>query len=476
MFREIAFYCLLYLLGLSVTVSFRKERCDLLLISLMAFPMGLALWIFGVVYSLILPIRANLFSISIIIVLLIITGYKYFKIKGETRLKLKEIIQLIMGFLVFGIAAAVITEHNAVNTSPDSFLYILHGNYIGEYGEFSKVLPGIKNTMIAVPAVLSASVFLKNDYLGNIFPVLSLTFLGLFGYFLWKSMEPYNIKTIFKTGLTILGVLMLGTTYNYVYHSFYVGTVLFASVYFLIAFLAMCMYQNEKKMCWILISSVSLSVFLLTRRETLLFSSVVLMLYFLQIERKEEGILYLLPFSMLAYPWYIFVIHFQRGDLLLSVGQIIIIPSIFMASITIKETYFKIIQKYLLKSGLLFISAVTIIGVLLKPGNAWNILRMYGLLIFKTGKWGFVFPAMLVFFIICLISKNKIEGYIENGVCYYALFLFFTYLFFYKAFQEAYIKNPDWFFSANRLLLGGFPLLIMSAVLNLAQLNKNSER
>jgi len=439
----------------------------------MALPMGVALWVFGVTFSLILPFKSSLLSILVSIIVLVCVYYKLFGNKESNSFGKKRVTKLAIWFIIYGAVSVLITSHNAVNTSPDSFAYLVYGNYIAEFGELNKSLPFIER--ISVPAVLSAAGILKVDYLAGIFPLISLCFLAIFGWFIWKVMNYLGKKQLESIIMSILAVLLLGTSYNYVYHSFYIGTNLFASIYFSIAFLSMFMYFYEKKQHWITISFASLAVFSLTRPEAVAFSFIILSLYLWQIKTKREWLSYIIPFVLLTYPWHMYIISYQGLLARSSIEKIFSFFVIFVTTIIIiyKWNYFQKIKKYIAQVVLSFLLGGTIIFAWINQQIAANNIRVFAQLILKTGRWGImpaVFILLIVFFLFfCRTTRVRILIY---GILDYILLLFVTFI----RFGHFYTIVPDWFCSSNRLLLHFLPVVVAYIIISLSQVVKPNYR
>ena len=146
----------------------------------------------------------------------------------------KQIYYIQLSLALVAVSILVITELNLVKFHYDSYLYLLTGRYIAN-NDIGNIISLYAQKRFGSAAIIHSSAeSFDRLYLRSITPLLSLTTLSLFPYFLYHGFKEKI--TAHKARLIIglvssLGVVLLVTNHSYLFHSFYInGHMIFASL------------------------------------------------------------------------------------------------------------------------------------------------------------------------------------------------------------------------------------------------------
>ena len=341
---ELIFLQSVYLIGfvfLSL-ISYQEKKYKIILLSPF---IGLGIYTIFVFLIFVTDIKMNLGSLHIII----FSGYCFFYIflinQKKYLFSINYFEQLKILFIGFALVFSVyyISKYLEVYTflETDSATNIGLANYFSNNGEVIPLL--FQFRQIFIPSLLMLGKLFSGEITFIVYPFFSIWFGICFGYFIYltskKNITSQNIL------LSVISLFILITNKQYLMHSFYVGEHLFVAIFLFLCVYFLNEYQEKSANNSLIISAIFLSLFAISRRESIIFIIIPVICYLLinhNKNNKSEFIflkiislilipIYSIGFIMVLDNWYLDIINYtSKGkDVIFYLISIIIIIMTF---------------------------------------------------------------------------------------------------------------------------------------------------
>ena len=423
----------------------------------MAFLAGVALWGIISTFYLIVSIPLTLINILLFFALLLsLTIWNRRKeiFKSDRSYK-KELLWFGLFFSVFILLHIAVSNYNLTFVSFDSWRYIGIGQAIGKSGYFPP--PGFQawdyflSARMAILAVLYAISYLYHIELPyTLMPLTAIYFLLTFLALFFIATESTRLAPRLRLLLGICGVLLMATLPAYWFHAYFVNQNLLTSVYFTCSLMSLFIYRHQRRLLWLIIAAVSLSVTTLMRNEMSFFASIpLLMLLSMEGLEKKEYKIFLLIFISISFPWRVFNVYLLGLDHLVHDWGVLQIGVYVIYLLSYFMIHFKITRDHLAP----LTPAITI-GILTT--------LIFGLMSFSTIKpTEGMFASINSVFLIMFKSSGKYEDW--RLIWFVILFFLVINALFIKEKQIHFWKDVLVIFILLRLILYSIGLFSIEA-------------
>ena len=269
------FILLLFMMGLTCLGLFRSSL-DITTIGLLSFPTGAALW---VIYSTIILISGIPFtSVTMLAssILWLFTASFIIYLKKEFN-KSDFAVLAVIACVFVAILGSYLYSSKVIITS-DSWTYISMGKVLTGNAGFPT--PPTRLWMsdygFFVGLIFAGASFLEFDYVHTYMPIISLWFILIFGWLLFNAQRKY-LAPMWAGLFSVLAILIYASTYFIIFQSFYIHANLTASVYFTLAVISLWFYITDRKVVWLVLETLFVISFALSRTEGPLFALLILL-------------------------------------------------------------------------------------------------------------------------------------------------------------------------------------------------------
>lgn len=269
------FVLLLFMMGLTSLGLFRGSL-DIISIGLLSFPTGAALW---VIYSTIILVLGIPFTSTTMLtssILWLVGASVVIYLRKEFNKSDLAVLTVIT--CVFVIILGSYLYSSIVVMTNDSWAYLSMGRILPRNAGFPipRIRLWVSDYGYFVGLIFAGASFFKFDYVYTYMPIISIWFALSFGWLLYKAQRKY-LAPLWAGLFSVLAVLIYASTYFIIFQSFYVHANLTASVYFTLAVVSLWFYITDKKVVWLVLETLFLVSFALSRTEGPLFALLILL-------------------------------------------------------------------------------------------------------------------------------------------------------------------------------------------------------
>lgn len=462
-YMMILFLIEIYLLGWAIAAFFR-ERLPAFFLAFLSVLLGLMGYFMTVVVltlcqaSLSALFLAVLLGGEIVLLVLIkwlISGKVFFKIK------IKSLWYLAGGFF-FVIGSWVFSQSSLVFATIDSLYLVTMGRTILETGFIEWYFASPLKWGVFVPVLQTIGMLFKHDYTGFIQPIISITFLIIFAFVIYRSSNKNTSHKYIPYVLTFLGVGLLLSSNMYWAAQFYIHTNLDTAISLFITIIAIYFAIQDQEDSWLGIAGIFIIMLGLIRIENVILASLIIILTIATGKVAHKKLLWtFLPYLCFQIVFNLVIIQIDPVVFAdrLSISQLrLVTVGLVALVIFLLISDHKLIQKKLLSK----LNLVVVIGIgclllgvfLLKPEkiflNTWdNLYAMFG-----TGQWFATFwGVVLLLFLVKAKKKNVMFKFLSI-----LIYAFFSMIIILGYFKGSY--HNAWYDSANRMYLHILPILV----------------
>ncbi len=447
-----------------------RNSLDIITIILLSFPTGAALW---VVYSTIILVLGIPFTATTMlassILWLVGAGIIIYQKKEFNKYDLSVLAVIVCVFVA--VLGSFLHSSNLIMTN-DSWSYI----------SMSRILPrnaGFPVTPIRlwffdygffVGLIFTGASFLEFDYVYTYMPIISIWFMLCFGWLLFTAQRNY-LSTLWAGLLSGLAVLIYASSFYIIFHSFYIHANLTASVYFTLAVISLWFYATEKKIIWLILETLFVISFALSRTEGPLFALFILLA---TISSKEisykQAVGCITTFTFFIVLWHFKILSaagFVYGDAVITPSKlwfiILAVTGFWVSALLSKYSWIAriksnlpLIMHYMLALLALFFTFTT--DPMIAQAHFQGILSAMFSTGFWEGSWVLVF--VLAGYSLFLKPFNTESLYV-NIIIHYLLS-------YYIVLYKLGLCPLTMFSAVNRMLLHIFPTIIFYLFLKYA--------
>jgi len=366
MMGQFAYLFGLHVIGTMFGLLFRK-RLPMPFLCITGFFWGAMLWV--VVALLLMTLSLPYTLASMLIVLgLVAAALVVIHVRQDTwRLSSPELVWLGGSLLAAALAILAAISTNYARATADSFALIVLGRNFAQDGITAWSMSRLSDWGAFIPVLLSANVFLGQDYLYALMPAISYFYFSSFFIVSYLAVRKLSGSTVKALVVAAVASTLLASTYMIAFQVFYIHTNQPSAAYLLLAAASFWFAANDEDNAWLIFGTTALLGFSLMRTEGPLFALIPLALFLGEGKSSyKERLLVTLPLAAILVAWYIKIaLGVTVGDGLMSpvTTLAMVAPMIALAGFT-ALTYFRIANQlmkqlaYLMIVALLFICVV----------------------------------------------------------------------------------------------------------------------
>ncbi len=433
------FLSLLYVLGLAFAGIFR-DQLDILTIGFLGFPLGAALWVIFSVTVIILGVPYTPVTMFFLTFLYLLTaGFIIYKKKEITS---SDTIILTIFSAVFIAILSIILASKYTYMTLDSWSFLDMANDLTRNaGFYNAPASGYWwiDWGIFVGLIHAGAIFLGFDYVYAYTPLLVFWFYLSFAWLLYKALKPYSLPYFLAEFLSISAILIFISTYFLVFQAFYVHCNMTASVYFTLAVIGLWNFTKEENVVWLILATISMIAFTLSRIEGPLVALCVLtVLISLKETSYKQAVSCVSAFMLIIFSWHfklLIVFGFSPPDLIFLDTAIMSLPKLILflvsliiflsLTILLKYPAIRKIKDYLPLVMLYILVFVALLFTFYKPIHMGKSFSAILANMFITGDWEsswvFIFILVLGGFFLKPLKKELL--FVSIVVSYF-LFLY----------------------------------------------------
>jgi len=459
----ILFLIEIYLLGCAIAFYFSEEISDFFLAFLAVLLGFFAFFLNVLVLSLCqIPLSVLLLSSLMGVEIVIgIVGKWIISRQFISHIKWTCLWYLVAGaFFIFGCLFFLKGEY--VFASPDSLYMIIISKNILETGLSEWYFASPLQWGLFVPVLQVIGLLFEYDFTWFIQPIISFTFLVIFGFAVFKASCSITTNKIIPYILTLFSIGSMISSNLYWIAQFYIHTNLDTGITFFICIASLYFAIREQKDSWLAIAGIFLILFGMTRTENVILASLVIILTIATQRISHRKVLWtFLPYLGVQILWNLVMIRIDPVAFsdLMSISQVRLVTIGLIALVL-----FVLVsdQHWVKKNFLPLVNPLIIIGIsilllgvfALKPEkiflDTWDNLQT----MFVSGKWLATFWGVVVLFIL-VKAKNKD---VMNRFISILVFAFFSMIIILGYFKGNY--HSFWYDSANRMYIHILPIMV----------------
>ena len=453
----------IYLLGCAIAFFFREEISDFFL-AFLAILLGIVAYFINVFMVAIcqLPLSGLLLSIVMgVEIFLVILVQWIISRQFLSQLKWVHLWYLAAGaFFILGSLFFLKSEH--VFASPDSLYMIIMGENILKTGLSEWYFASPLQWGLFVPALQTIGLLFGYEFNWFIQPMISATFLVIFGYLVFKASRVLTTRKIIPYILTSFGIGLMISSSLYWIAQFYIHTNLNTGISFFIIVASLYFAIREEKDSWLGIAAIFLILFGMIRNENIILAALIIILTVATQKIAYRKLLWtFLPYLVFQILWNLIMIRINPTAYmdLMSISQLRLV-TVGLAALVL----FVIIsgQTWVRKKLIPLVNPLIVIGIsvlllgvfILRPENifldTWNNLQT----MFVTGKWIATFWGVVTLLLLVRVKQKDILKQFFNIL----IFAFFSMIIILGYFKGNY--HSLWYDSANRMYLHILPILV----------------
>jgi hypothetical protein len=392
-----------------------------------------------------------------------------FLVKGLRQpqvFRLKKTLLWYLGAGIFFIVGSwFFINKGFVFASPDSLYMVIMGRGILETGLSEWYFSSPLQWGMFVPVLQTIGMLFGQEYAWFIQPVLSLTFLVLFGILIYKASRSLTRQKTLPAFLTVASLGILLSSNMFWVAQFYVHNNLDTGIFLFIVVASLYFAIREQKTAWLGITAIFMILLGMARTENVILAAIVILLAVATRKIPQRQLLStFLPFLITQIIWNLTVIRLDPvafGNLM-SVSQLKLV-TLALAALTgflvlagnswIKKRIVPLINPLLwIGVGLLLV-----LVFVLEPANRfldlWDNLRA----MFVTGKWLASFWGVGFLLLLVRADKERLESHFTK---FFSILIaaFFSMIVILGSVKGNY--HSAWYDSANRMYIHIFPLML----------------
>ena len=460
----ILFLIEIFILGCTIAFLFREKISDFLL-SFLAILLGLFGYFINVVFlalfniSISISILSILMGVEIILLFLskwLISRRIFFKFRWTG-------LWYVVTGVFFIVASLIFIKAGYVYASPDSLYLIVMGRNILETGLSEWYFASPLQWGVFVPVLHIIAFLFGYEYAWFIQPVISLTFLIIFGFVVFRASRDITSKKVLPYLLPLLSIGLLISSNLYWIAQFYIHNNLNTAIIFFIIVASLYFAIRNQEYAWLGITAIFLILLGMTRSENVILASLVIVLTIATGKIPHRKMLWtFLPFLVFQIIWNLVIIRINpiAFSNLMNISQLklvtIALGALIVFVIAVGNPWGK---KHLvpLLNILLVVGVIILLGVvfLLNPSkiflDTWD--NLYNM--FFSGKWLATFWAVVI--LLLLVKPKK-----KDGLTHFfniLIFSFFSMIVILGA-VKAYGYHNLWYDSANRMYIHILPIMV----------------
>jgi hypothetical protein len=456
----------IFLLGCAIAFLFRDKLSDSVL-SFLAILLGLFAFFTNVMLLAILGIKI---TVPLLAILLGVEMAALFLVKGLRQPQVFRLNKAMLWYLGAGIFFIIgcwfFFNKGFVFASPDSLYMIIMGRGILETGLMEWYFSSPLQWGMFVPVLQTIGMLFGQDYSWFIQPVLSLTFLVLFGILIYRASRSLTAHKTLPAFLTVASFGILLTTNMFWVAQYYVHNNLDTAFFLFIVVASIYFAIREQKNAWLGITAIFMILLGMARTENVILAAVIILLAMATRKIPQRQLLWtFLPFLVIQMIWNLIVIRLDPiafGNLM-SVSQLKLV-TLALAALTgflilagnswIKKRILPLINPLLwIGMGLLLV-----LVFILEPANrfldTWDNLRA----MFVTGKWLASFWGVGFLLLLVKADKKRLDSYVPR---FFSILIvaFFSMIVILGAVKGNY--HSAWYDSANRMYIHILPIMLL---------------
>jgi len=459
----ILFLIEIYLLGCAISIQFREEISDFFL-SFLAILLGFFAYFINVIVLTVIqvPVSVPLLSILMGVDITLILFTKWL-VSRRIISRFQWSLFWYFGAGVFLILGSIFfLNEGYVFATPDSLYLVTMGEDILETGLSTWHFASPTQWGMFVPSLQLIGLLFDYEYSWFIQPIMSLTFLVVFGFAVFKSSRSITSKKIVPYIVTLFSIGLMISSKIYGVAQFYIHTNLDTGISFFLIVVSLYFAIRDNKNSWLGIAAIFLILFGMTRSENVILASLVIVLTVASRKISHRKLLWMfLPYLIfqISWNWIIIRVNPQTFTNIITISQLrlVTIGLVALVIFIILSGQAWLQDKILpwLTTALVIGISILLLGVfLLEPEriffNTWNNLQT----MFVSGKWQLTFWGVVI---LLLLVKTENRNILNN---YFNLliFAFFSMIIFLGYLKGSY--HSLWYDSANRMYIHILPILV----------------
>lgn len=462
----ILFLIEIFVLGCAIAVHFREKIADSFL-SFLAILLGLFGYFITVVILALFRIGLSVQIVSILMgveiaVLLIlkwtISRKTFFHFKKSNLWYLASGLFFILGSIFFFRAGYVYA-------SPDSLYLIIMSRNILQTGLTEWYFSSPIQWGVFVPIIQIIGQFFGYEYTWFIQPIISFTFLIIFGLAIIKASRDLTTNRILPYAFAFLGIGLIVSSNLPWLMQFYIHTNLDTGMSFFLVVASLYFAIREKNDAWLGITGIFIILLGLTRPENLILAALVIVLTLGTRQISHRKLLWtFLPYLVFQITWNLVMIRINP----VAFSNIMSISQLRLATIgLVALTVFLIIagNRWVWDKILPLINPLIVVGIgillvgvfVLDPEktflDTWDNVQT----MFVTGKWYATFWGVVP---LLLLVRVRDRGIRDKLVPFFNILIlaFFSMVVILGYFKGSY--RSYWYDSANRMYFHILPIMI----------------
>ena len=458
---QVLFLFALQGIGVLFGLAFKK-RIPLPFVCLSGLLWGGLLWVWMVMALLVLGLPFTPATSGFVLALLALglAGWNVFR--GNFRFSPFELKWMAAFMALSALLFALAARFNFTFITPDSLAMILNGRAFS----FNWSSPTIQQELalrgVFVPALQSASAFLRVDYLSAFQPSCSVLFGGLFIYLsrnMLASLKPAHAAPLWLPILALAGLLSL---YVILLQLFYIHTNLLSGIYFMVALACFWLGLNEDNPAWLVFATLALLAFGLLRTEAPVFILIVLLVLFSYPRlRYVTRLAVCLPLALFFSGWYLYLMSAMgAGTYILNpTNTLLVVVGMLAAALLALGSGLGWVERLILPRLKWILWMGLVLGLaalaLFDGASAASRLETFVLNMFATGLWGWGWLMLAAAALLALTQPSMpYEGLFAASLPAVLLFIYMVY-------TQAVDYKFEWSDLANRMLTHIVPALFL---------------
>jgi hypothetical protein len=462
---QVLFITGLHAAGAAVGLLFRG-RVPIPFIAATGFLWGALLWVALVLVLLLLPVQslggaAAIGSCAAAVALIAAYG-----LLGTWRITGADAAWLAGGVAATATAAAAAGAWNYSLASFDSIVQLMMGRTIAFEGVVVPLLAEPLGSRGAfLPALHSAAVLIGEGYLHSVQPAFAVSFAMAFVVLGSRMARHVGMSANAASGLPLLALVALGTTYFILFQAFYIHDSFPSMVYLTAGTCTLWLALHERDESWLIFAIPAFIAFSILRIEGPLFAMIFLAPA-LTHGRLDFGrrLAAALVYAGSVGTWYLLLLVLHPGSGFLAAGNNLAVLGLLAGLVGLVGAsrvrwVERLMDAHLFT--LMLATAVAAIAVLcvLKPGHMQINAGVIGQNLFHSGRWGVTWTIMLLAALFAFPQPRIPHGrLLVGGVALFVLLVLAL-----GALRVPY--RVGWGDSANRMMTHILPLAALYVTL-----------
>jgi len=358
-----------------------------------------------------------LITLSLTLLFPIILMFLYLKRGVDLSVNPKLAVTSIASILL---AVVFFRETNLVNWHTDSIHHLIVGQLLFD-GNFSLVnMSLLTNRLLAVAIIHAPASFQGEYYLRSAFPLLALSTIGIFAWFL-KEYFRDKLEDKYIWYFTVVGILMIITNNRFIFNGFYINGHLLMASFILIS--ACCSWRmasrpGDSSITFFMMQILFIPSMVVTRAEGSILAFILLLpLLVSEVVPKLQRALLLGVLGLSTITWQAFLIfkynqfnisvpHSTTGLLLLGIACLLLIPLLSWQKIAKISMYVLITAEISLWVILYYFRRTELLSEHQVDTLKTSIMVTIENAVFIDGSWGTSLVVLSILFVFVLLLTD----------------------------------------------------------------------